>query len=75
MQRDANHDPQLRRSHGPPAPAPASECSSPAFADISLVAAGLATFALHSISPDLIVGCGIALVNLDATARELNCAE
>lgn len=41
-----------------------------AFANIAIVAAGLATLRLPSIWPDIIVGLGIAWMNLDA-AREV----
>jgi Co/Zn/Cd efflux system component len=41
-----------------------------AVANVAIIAAGLATVALHSHWPDLIVGLGIFLMNLDA-AREV----
>lgn len=41
-----------------------------AFANIAIIAAGLATLRLPSIWPDIIVGLGIAWLNLDA-AREV----
>lgn len=39
-------------------------------ANLAIIAAGLATAALHSIWPDLIVGVGIAMLNIGA-AREV----
>jgi len=41
-----------------------------AFANIAIIAAGLATFVWRSIWPDVVVGLGIALMNLGA-AREV----
>ncbi|WP_150291006.1 cation transporter [Sphingobium estronivorans] len=41
-----------------------------AFANIAIIAAGLATLRLPSIWPDIVVGLGIAWLNLDA-AREV----
>lgn len=41
-----------------------------AIANVAIIAAGLATFATHSIWPDIVVGLGIAAMNLDA-AREV----
>jgi Co/Zn/Cd efflux system component len=41
-----------------------------AFANIAIIAAGLVTLAWRSIWPDVVVGLGIALMNLDA-AREV----
>lgn len=37
-----------------------------AIANIAIIAAGLLTLPLRSVWPDVIVGCGIALMNLDA---------
>ncbi len=41
-----------------------------AIANIAIIAAGLFTLRLRSVWPDVIVGCGIALMNLNA-AREV----
>jgi len=41
-----------------------------AFANLAIVAAGALTFALRSVWPDVVVGLGIAAMNLDA-AREV----
>jgi len=44
------------------------------FANLAIVAAGLLTFATHSIWPDIVVGLGIALMNLDAAREVLEAA-
>ncbi|MET3527495.1 cation transporter [Phenylobacterium koreense] len=43
-------------------------------ANVAIVGAGLATLATHSIWPDIVVGAGIALMNLDAAKEVLEAA-
>jgi Co/Zn/Cd efflux system component len=45
-----------------------------AFANVAIVAAGLATAATLSIWPDLLVGLGIAALNADAARQVMNAA-